>query len=303
MTLIADRGRALRDTLKTAIGVAVLEDQGLPVSVPWGPHVYVPCPAQAWHVMPEPPEGSAWLDRMRVAAKKVPRLRLGVAAPLEVLNKPDIISALDELQCSVLAVEEIESEYRSLGGIRESMCDVIYEHRLVLEPSLTKSILDRCLTRALITKDSYKKGARLELLIAVMLSQVTGFEVTDINILSKNQEIDVHVTNRNNAGPLGRGQFVLAEGKNWKAPVPRKEYDAFAKKVRTRHGMAKLGLMVTTSTFESGVYIEAIRDSEQEEVIVLLDKDTLPKVWRNFADVTKGLEHAVKRAVYDHEPD
>ncbi|MCL4182998.1 MAG: restriction endonuclease [Burkholderiaceae bacterium] len=282
----------------------MVEDQGLPASVPWGPHVYELNVARAWHVMPELPISSAWFSRMRAAAKRVPKLRLGVAAPLTVLNKPDIILALDELQCSILPVKETEAGagYRSLG-IRESICDVIYEHRLVLEPSLTRTILDRCLERALKAQDSYKKGARLELLIAVMLSQVIGFEVTDKNILSKNQEIDVHVTNRNSAGPLGRGQYVLAEGKNWKAPVPRREYDAFAKKVRTRRGMAKLGLMVTTSSFEKGVYIEAIRDSEHDELVVLLDKVTFPKVWRDFDSVTGGLEHAITRAVYDHEPE
>ncbi|MGH9552001.1 MAG: restriction endonuclease [Terriglobales bacterium] len=282
------------------MGVAVIEDQGLPSSAPWGPHVYVPAAKQAWHVLTEPPSSTAWLERMRVAAKGVQSLRLGVAGSLEILNKPEIIKALDELRCAVLPVQETDDGYRSLG-LRASIADVIYEHRLVLESELVKLLLDRCLDRAGRSKGSYAKGATLELLVALMLSQVTGFEVTDTNILSANQEIDVHVTNRNSAGPLGRGQYVLAEAKNWKNPVPRKEYDAFAKKMRTRHGMAKLGVMVTTNTFEAGVYVEAIRDSQYDDVIVLLDKTSLPKLWTDFPDVTRGLEDAIKRAVYDHE--
>jgi restriction endonuclease Mrr len=239
---------------------------------------------------------------MRAALKKVKDLRLGVAAPLEVLRRPEILSVLDELGCAILPVEELASGYKPMP-LRASICDVIYEQRLVLDPTLGRELLDRCLQRAMTQQDSYAKGAVLELLVAVMLSQVNGFEVTDRNILSRNQEVDVHVTNRNSAGPLGRGQYVVAEAKNWKAPVPRKEYDAFAKKMRTRRGMAKLGVMVTTSTFESGVYVEAIRDSDRDDVIVLLDKGSLPKVWRDHTDVTHGLEAAVKRAVYDHEPE
>lgn len=300
--MVADRGRALKDTLKAALGVAAVEDRGLHKKVPWGPHVYVPSTRQAWHVLTAPPESNAWAERMRVAVQQIKTLRLGVAGPLEVLKKPEILSALDELECTVLPVEDIVSGYRPLG-LRASVCDVIYEHRIVLDAALARLLLDRCLQRALRSQDSYAKGAILELLVAVMLSQVNGFEVTDLNILSKNQEVDVHVTNRNNAGPLGRGQYVLAEAKNWKAPVPRKEYDAFAKKMRTRRGMAKLGVMVSTSTFEQGVYIEAIRDSDRDDIIVLLDKAALPKVWRDFANVTCGLEAAVKRAVYDHEPE
>jgi len=155
----------------------------------------------------------------------------------------------------------------------------------------------------MLSQDSYKKGALLELLVALMLSQVGGFEVTDTNISSKNQEVDVHVINRNNSGPLGRGQYVLAEAKNWKKPVPRKEYNAFASKVRSRRGMAKLGIFVTTGTFEAGVVLEGIRESAMDDLIVLLDKTTLPRVWRNNADMTRGLEEAIKRSVYDHEPD
>lgn len=297
-----DRGRALRDALKAALAVPVVEDKGLHKDVPWGPHVYVPGAKQAWHVMPSVSDSFAWADRMRAALAKVKGLCLGVAAPLEVLQRPEILAVLDELGCAVLPVKETLTGYRALD-LRASMCDVIYEQRFVLEPALARDILDRCLQRALVQQDSYAKGAVLELLVAVLLSQVNGFEVTDRNILSKNQEVDVHVTNRNSAGPLGRGQFVVAEAKNWKAPVPRKEYDAFAKKMRTRRGMAKLGVMVTTSTFESGVYVEAIRDSEKDDVIVLLDKASLPKVWRDHSDVANGLEAAVKRAVYDHESD
>lgn len=302
MTLVADRDRVLKDTLKAALGVAVVEDRGLHKKVPWGPHVYVPSTRQAWHVLTAAPENNAWAERMRIAVQQIKTLQLGVAGPLEVLNKPEILSVLDELGCAVLPVEEVATGYRSLG-LRASMCDVVYEHRLVLDPALACVLLDRCLQRAMQSQNSYEKGAVLEVLVAVMLSQVNGFEVTDLNILSKNQEVDVHVTNRNNAGPLGRGQYVLAEAKNWKLPVPRKEYDAFAKKMRTRRGMAKLGVMVTTNTFEQGVYVEAIRDSDRDDIIVLLDKTTLPKVWHEFADVTRGLEAAVKRAVYDHEPD
>lgn len=296
--MIADPGEALRAALIRELACAVEKDKGLK-GVPWGPHVYVPKKKQAWHVLPSKPESAAWSDRMTVAKKKISGLRLGVAAPVEVLSDPVVLEALDVLECAILPVKESGDSYET-PGLRASIGDVIYENRFLLEPKLAKRVLDRALARAIANRDSYKKGALLELVVAVMLSQVKGFEVTDLNISSENQEIDVHVTNRNSAGPLGRGQFVLGEAKNWKDPVPRLQYDAFARKVRTRRQMAKLGVFATTSTFEKGVYVEAIRDSEKDDVIVLLDKKGLPRVWRDHTDITCGLEAAIKSAVYDH---
>jgi hypothetical protein len=297
--VIADPGEALKAALIRELACPVTTDRGLK-GVPWGPHVYVPGRKQAWHVLHSSPENTAWSDRMALAAKKIKGLRLGVAAPLDVLSDPVVLEAADVLQCSILPVEEDGDDYKAVPGFRASIADVVYEHRLILDPKLAKRVLDRALERALQNRDSYKKGALLELVVAVMLSQVKGFEVTDLNISSTNQEIDVHVTNRNSSGPLGRGPFVLAEAKNWKEPIPRKEYDAFAKKLRTRKGMAKLGVFVTTGTFEKGVYVETIRDSEKDDVIVLLNKKSLPQVWRDHPDITRGLEAAVKVAVYDH---
>jgi restriction endonuclease Mrr len=134
-----------------------------------------------------------------------------------------------------------------------------------------------------------------------MFSQVEGFEVADRNISSATQEIDINVINRNTGGPLGGGAIVLAEAKNWSSPVDRKEYNAFAAKLRTRRGMAKLGFLVTTNRFTKPCYLEHLGERYLDDLIVLLDQERLPAIWRAHSSVTEGIERMVISAIYDHE--
>jgi hypothetical protein len=203
------------------------------------------------------------------------------------------------MNARVMIVEEGEDKFE-VKFENASVLDVIYEERWRLPHRLTRLLLDRALSRAVASVDSYEKGAQLELLVATMLSQVDGFEVTDRNVSSATQEIDVSVLNRNMGGPLSRGSLVLAEAKNWSSPVDRKEYNAFATKLRTRRGMAKLGFMVTTNRFTKACYMEHIGERYMDDIIVLLDKDRLPAVWNDFDSVTAGIERMVMNATYDH---
>src|SRR5260221_7873406 len=110
----------------------------------------------------------AWTTRMRKAVNAVKNLRLGVAAPLEVLRDPTVLKLVDELNCAVLPAKQTTTGYRPLG-LRGSVCDVVYEQRIVLAPDLARTMLDRNFARAQATVGSYKKGALLELAVALML--------------------------------------------------------------------------------------------------------------------------------------
>lgn len=78
------------------------------------------------------------------------------------------------------------------------------------------------------------------------MRQVAGFEVTQVGLSSRSQQLDVVITNRNVGGPLGMSPLVVVEAKNWTQPVGTQEYALFIRKLQTRHGRAKLGYFVTT---------------------------------------------------------
>ncbi len=268
-------------------------------SVRWRPHLFEEQDRRAWYLLTEVPESDGWVRRIERACESVPGLTIGVCGPQLVLSREEVINSVDQLNARVMIVEEGDNGFE-MKFENTSILDMIYEERWRLPHPLTQLLLDRALTRALVNVDSYEKGALLELLVATLLSQVDGFEVTDRNVSSATQEIDVSVLNRNMGGPLSRGSLVLAEAKNWSSPVDRKEYNAFATKLRTRRGMAKLGFMVTTNRFTRACYMEHIGERYMDDIIVLLDKDRLPAVWRDFDSVTAGVERMVINASYDH---
>jgi restriction endonuclease Mrr len=82
----------------------------------------------------------------------------------------------------------------------------------------------------------------------------------------------------------------LAEAKNWSDPVGPNEYAAFLRKLLSRHGRAKLGYLVTTGRFTSGVGDERRRDSMADTLVVLIDGDELPELRRDGDGITEWLE-------------
>jgi len=177
-----------------------------------------------------------------------------------------------------------------------SVEDYICRSRLKLSAEAAQAILDRALLRALSETNKQRKGVLLELVVAVLLSQVDGFEVTSIGIANRSQQMDVLVHNRNTGGALGSSPIVLAEAKNWRNPVDVSEYAVFVRKLQSRHGRAKLGYFVTTNRFTAGVGAERRRESTNETLVVLIDGKSLPVLWRDPKGITASVERATVAA-------
>jgi hypothetical protein len=178
-----------------------------------------------------------------------------------------------------------------------SVEDLIYQRRLKLSPECAENILNRCQENALSPGTAAQKGIRLEVLAAVLLSQIEGFEVTDVGISNRSQQLDVLVHNRNIGGVFANSPAVIAEAKNWNSPVGTEEYYALLRKLASRHGRAKLGFLVTTGTITAGVLAEVRRDSMNDTLIVLIDGQSLPKLWRGTQSITANVERMAMNAM------
>jgi hypothetical protein len=297
---VATLTTTLREAIRSRTGKEPIAAAEIAPHVPWRPHLFEDVDSRAWHVLTELPDSERWVRRIQGAQEAVPSLKVGIAAPAQILSREEVIDVIDKMEARVLPVEEADEGFRPLLE-RASILDMIYEDRWRLSSRLASGLLDRSLERALANRDSYQKGALLELLVAVLLSQVEGFEVSDRNISSATQEIDINVINRNTGGLLGGGAIVLAEAKNWSMPVDRKEYNAFAAKLRTRRGMAKLGFIVTTNRFTKPCYLEHLGERYMDDLVVLLDQERLSSIWRMHSSVTEGIERMVISAIYDHQ--
>lgn len=265
-------------------------------NVPWRAHFYESSRRIAWYCHDALPETDHWYERLRTAKERVARLSVGIAGPFDVIKDETVLLKADALDANVMSfdINPRTKHIRPAITTYSTVADFIYERNLKLSTDTSAAILDRLLSRCTTEKHNQKKGVLLEVLTAVLLSQVDGFEVTARGISNRTQQIDVTVHNRNTSGVLRRGEMVLAEAKNWATSPGVSQYNAFYSKLATKRGRVELGFFVTTDRFPKTVALEDLRNSRDSIVVVTLDRTSLPATWR---DGEKNITEMVERAV------
>lgn len=283
-------------------GVKLSFDHSIAASVPWRPYIFDETNAVAWHVLSEYIEPDLWIRRMEKARDIKPAIHLGVGLHEQLLhNHEDLFGKLNDLGARIAMVPMDGDRPR----FSNSVADVIYENKFRLSPPMATQILDRLLERCEQAATNKAKGVSLEVLTAVLLSQVDGFEVTSVGVSNRSQQVDVQVHNRNMGGVLGGSAMVVAEAKNWADPPGPSEYAWLLRKMTTKYGRCRLGYFVTTDRFTQGVELERARDSTGNILIVPLDKTSLPRVWRGTTEknpITHRLEEATMHAAGESSP-
>jgi hypothetical protein len=199
----------------------------------------------------------------------------------------------NDLNAEIVVMPSEESAASSHPKYFASVADFIIENRAQLEITAAGKLLDSLFERAMSAEDGHRRGVLFELLVGLLLSQVRGFEVHDVGISNRSQQMDVLVQNRNAGGVLSASPIVLAEAKNWKDPVTPTEYAAFVRKLQSRHGRAKLGFLVTSGRFTEGVELERRRESVGEFLVVLVNGSQLIDIWRTDGAITEKIERLV----------
>jgi hypothetical protein len=182
--------------------------------------------------------------------------------------------------------------------VRESASALVYEEKLRLTREAAAALLDRNLERALTEPDANRKGVHLEVVTALMLSQVDGFEVISRGIANRSQQLDVVLQNKNTGGVLGGSGIVIAEAKNWTSPVGPQQYAWMHKKTSSKFGRAKLGFFITTDRFTRGVDDEQLIDSTGDVLIAKIHGELLPTIWNHHArSISAQIETVVVSAL------
>ena len=273
---------AVRKHLKALAKGAPAELDGIINSkTPWRPHIYQPSRQTAWQLHSVLPDSNTWEKRIARSLELNPKLKIGVVAQDDIFHDPDFLLVCHRLRATLLTVREKKDSY-TVDHTYSSVPDFVCESRIRLNAETARSMLDVSLQHALAAKTKTEKGITLELLVALLLSQVDNFEVSDIGISNRTQQMDVLVHNRSVGGMLGGSPLVLAEAKNWRTQkVTPTEYAEFLRKLATRNRRAKLGFMVTTGSFTAGLALEARRDSKEDIIVVFVDGKALPEIWRS----------------------
>lgn len=271
-------------------------DGVISVATPWRPHIFVADTNTAWQLHSVPPDSSSWEKRIERALAINPKLKIGVAAPADAFRDVEFLMACYRLRAQLLLLKERKGGF-SIESAYGSVPDLVCERRTRFDIGTAQAILDLAREHALAAKTNLEKGVTLELLIALMLSQVDNFEVADIGIANRTQQMDVLVHNRSVGGILSNSSIVLAEAKNWRnKKVTPTEHALFLRKLTSRNRRAKLGFLVTTGSFTAGLALEARRDSTNDVIVVFIDGKTLPKIWCGPQTITQRIERLVIEA-------
>jgi CheY-like chemotaxis protein len=129
-------------------------------------------------------------------------------------------------------------------------------------------------------RDSSRKGRLLEDLVALLFKSIPGFERTQTDRRSLDEQIDITIPNES-LDPFwqnAHSQYILCECKNWTKPVEPRELDRFRSSIKRRFGCCRLGFFIAVGGFTRGFESSLAASREGEVLVVALDAARLEEL-------------------------
>jgi Holliday junction resolvase-like predicted endonuclease len=146
---------------------------------------------------------------------------------------------------------------------------------------------------------SYDKGRHFEGLLAFMLSRINGFRIYERNFNMGTDEIDivVRVDAFTEACWSESGvPFVIIEAKNRDETVGSAVVTVLIRKLETRRGRARIGILFTTSSFSPEAQAEELKEAKGNLVVAMLGPSEIVE-WIDAPDLTEYLDRQIGRAM------
>jgi Holliday junction resolvase-like predicted endonuclease len=229
------------------------------------------------------------VTRLRAAAASY---RVYVALTIEALYDEEVLEILREVDAEVVVVGEdsIPKSAYYLAALADNSVPVELELR-------RKLALD-CWSRRR-AGSNFDKGRHFEGLLAFMLSSVNGFRIFARNFNGETDEIDivVRVDSISDACWSEPGvPFVVVEAKNRIETVGSAVVALLIRKLETRRGRARIGLLFSTSSFSSEAADEELKEAKGNLCVVMLGPKEI-EGWIEAGDPTSYLDGYVARAM------
>lgn len=254
----------------------------------WQPDLIAHDPPRVLHVLTS--QGMPRYLRRRLLAASTTH-EVFVALPFEALYTADVLTTLAELDAYVHIVDDADERPRHYLA---AMADLGVAVGKDLRTSLAAEAWRR---RGDGT--SHQRGRRLEALLAFLLSQIADFRIFQRNFRNASQEIDIviQVDNASDKCWWTPGvPFILVEAKNRDEATGQPDVSALIRKIETKRGRAKLGLLFTSSSFTSDARTEEIRLSQTDMCVAMLGPEELAE-WIASSDGDEYLANHVARAM------
>jgi hypothetical protein len=218
--------------------------------------------------------------------------RVVVAAELRGLYDDSFLTLLVELDAQVLILGErlLKKPVFVLKALAESQVTVSADMRT----SLARSAWD-----ARTQGTAQARGSRHEAMLGFLLSQVDDFRVTNMNLRTATEELDIVVQQRATSGRcwavLG-APLIIVESKNWSSKVDVREVSVLHEKVSLKRGTVRIGLLFAANGFTGDAKIQLLKYALGEHTIALFGRREIEQLI-DAEDIDDVLEEHVRLAM------
>ncbi|MCU0467596.1 MAG: restriction endonuclease [Arcicella sp.] len=196
-------------------------------------------------------------------------------------DSPNLISIIEKGGDSTKTAQEI------LVKVQEA------QHEYETMPWVLQTALESDYADAKNEMNSQLKGKKFERFVSLLFGNM-GFQHIQRNIRDKSNEIDLIIRN-DISDPFFEkfSSHFLVECKNYseRNKVDKNAFDSFEKKLKTSHGMTKLGFLITSNSFAKTIKDQARYSATEDYKVILLSNIEIIRILRasNRFEVLKNI--------------
>lgn len=215
-----------------------------------------------------------------------------IALTLEGLYDPEVIQLLSDVDAEVIIYGD-GSDTKPAYFLA-----AIADRSIPVSNELSQEVATRCWDLR-SEGSNYDKGRHFEGLLAFLLSRINGFRIYKRNFNAETDEIDIviRVDSYTTCCWSESGvPFVLVEAKNRSETVGSAMVSVLIRKLETRRGRARIGLLFTTSSFSREARAEELKEAKGNFVVAMLGPKEIIE-WITSDDPTEYLDDLVMHAM------
>lgn len=227
----------------------------------------------------------------RISAAYADGLIVHIVLPMAALYDSEVLGVLAETDAMVHIVDvDLETAAHHL--------DAISKANVPLGPESRKRVALATWRRMREGSNSIK-GKRFERFLAFLLDQTPGLEVVERNYRGDTDEIDLVVQVVRYTGSCWFQEgvpFILIEAKNRAESTAQHMVSNLIRRLQTKRGTARIGILFTTSKFTQDAVMEVVKIAEGTLTVVLVKPKEIEE-WVEAVDPSDYLETLVRRAM------
>ena len=232
-------------------------------------------------------------DRLALAAEV--GIQSTLALNLASLFNPSIVELLVAVDADVIVLDDyVSSRQLNPRPLLAALADV----EVPVSPDLRRNIANVVWDR-IADGTAYRKGKRLEALLAFIFAQIRDLKVVERNYRNQTEEIDLVLQIDNFSSRVWQKSgvpFILVEAKNRADKASQPMVSSLVTKLQTKRGNARIAFLVSLAGFTDDARMQELRFSTQDICVVMIDRLQLESLLA-AANIDEQLEVLVRQAM------